>query len=223
MIFSVPALLALSGVAILALFPDGRLLAPDASLPDRATLLFLAICAIGAQIPVVWNRIQNSQNGATWAFTSAFFVLFHLADRAGPREGFALPFSLAPDDGFVISYATRIAILGALLSLPLWAKKGGPQRFVVAGLGLVGALGFGTFWFLSQFYEVGATETLDPTPLATLVLQMLGYGALALCCRAVATQNQTRNWMWRILPVILLAVWARHQFSPIAAPVEEDE
>ena len=223
MIFSVPALLALFGVAILALFPEGRLLAPDATLPDRATLLFLAICAMIAQIPVVWNRVKDSENGATWAFLSAFFVLFHLADRAGPREGMALPFSLAPDDSFVISYATRIAVLGALLSLPLWVKNAGPQRFVLAGLGLVGALGFGSFWFLGQFYKVGATEIVDPTPLATLILQILGYGALALCCRAVALQPTLRNLMWRILPAILLAVWARHQFSPIPAPVEDDE
>jgi hypothetical protein len=220
---SIFASLTLLGVALLALFPDPRALSPDALRPEIAALLFLAASFLVALAPSLHRRLMENRDAATFALLAAFFVLFHLADRAGPSEGWSLQLSMLPDDKFPLSYALRLAVVGALVSFPAWFRGGGPQRFVFAALLLVSALGLGIFYFLAKFYPVGATETLDPTPLPTLFTQILGFGAVAALCRAVtASEFATRAWL-RAMPLLLLIVAAKLGFFPAPVPAEEDE
>lgn len=223
-LWAVPALLALGIVSILALFPDPRLLKPDQMSSEKLTLLFLFVAFALALVPPLQRRLVEDRDAATWALLVAGVILFHLADRAGPRagEGFGLNWALAPDDPIAVSYAARAVVLGALLSVPGWIRGGAPDRALVGGLLLLGALGTGAFGLLSRFYKVGAVETLDPTSLGTLLVQIVAYASLALCARAVTASESMRGALLKIMPVILLVVWARHQFAPIAAPLEEE-
>jgi hypothetical protein len=218
MFFSLPAIAALLSVAALALFPDARVLSAADMAPDRAALWFLFACALALQFPVLWKRVALSRDGATWVLLCAAFVLFQIAGRAGPHEGFSLKLGFAPDDPLVVPWATWAVVLGALCSFPLWLKRGGAERFVLLGLALVGLFGFGMFRLLASYFSVGATETLVPGPMATLLLQIVSYGALALCCRAAAEEERVRVWVLRALPILLFIVACRHQFAPIAAP-----
>ena len=222
MIFSVPALLALAGVAGLALFPDGRSLAGAQMGPDRATLWFLLLCYLIAQVPPLFARLRASRDASTWALVCAFFLLFHLADRAGPRDGWSLTLPFAPDDPLAISYATRIIVLGALASFPMWLRRGGPEKAILVALGIVGVFGLGMFFFLGNYFPIGADKTLAPLPMATLISQILSYGALAICCRAVTENERVRTLLLRAVPVTLLIVAMRHQFMPIPAPPEDE-
>jgi hypothetical protein len=219
---SIFALVALAGVALLALFPDPGLLPHTAMLSEKATLLFLAVVFFVALIPRLHRRLME-RDAATFALLAAFFVLFHLADRAGPREGWSLQFASLPDDQFPVSYALRLVVVGALVTFPLWWKGGGPQRFMLAALILIGVLGAGSFAFMARFYTVGATETLDPTPLPTLFLQILGYACVAALCRAVTASPATRQLALRALPFVLLLILAKFQFLPAPVPVEDAE
>ena len=166
--------------------------------------------------------IEN-RAAATWALLVASAILFHIADRSGPRadEGFAWHWSLAPDDPFAVSYAMRAVTLGAILSVPAWIRGDAPERAFVGALALIGVLGAGSFWLLSRFYPLGF-EHLDPTPLGTLFLQIVAYAALALCARAATSTPTLRNLVFKAVPLLLLLVWARHQFAPIAAPIEAE-
>lgn len=221
--FSLPAIAALFVVAALALSPDASALPASDMAPDRAALWFLLACALVLQIPAVWKRLVASQNGATWAVLCAFFVLFQIAERAGPRQGMSLHFSWAPEDPdapIIVSWATWAVVLGALCSLPLWIKRGGAERFVLLALALVGLFGLGMLRFLSGYFPIG--DQLAPAPMVTLVLQIVSYGALALCCRAALAGERTRDLVLRALPLLLLVVAARHQFAPIAAPKTDE-
>ncbi|MBW3635840.1 MAG: hypothetical protein KY445_05155, partial [Armatimonadetes bacterium] len=78
------ALGALLGIAVLALFPDPRLLPPTALLPEKTALFFLAALFLVALVPSLQRKLSENRDAATFAFLAAFFVLFHLAERAGP-------------------------------------------------------------------------------------------------------------------------------------------
>lgn len=223
-LFAVPALLALAIVSALALFPDPRLLGPAEIGPEKLTLLFLAVCFVIALVPAFARHFIENRDAATWAVLVAGVILYHIAERAGPRagEGFALNWSLSPDEPLAISYAMRVVVFGALLSAGAWAAQGGPARTFVGGLLGLGILGAGMFWLLSRYYTVGVVETLDPTPLGTLLVQIVGYACLGLCARAATATRSMRRVLLRLVPLLLLAVWARHQFAPIAAPVEAE-
>jgi hypothetical protein len=220
---SIFALIALCGVFLMALFPDPRLLPPDALLSEKTTLLFLAAAFLVVLAPSLHRKLSENRDAATFALMAAFFVLYHLAERLGPVEGFSLRLRLLPDDAFPVSYALRLVVLGALLSIPAWWKGGGPQRYMFASLFLAGVLGLGSFWFLGQFYQIGATEILDPTPLPTLLLQILGYAAVAALCRAVTASASSTKIMLRTLPFLLLALCAKYQFFPAPLPAEDAE
>ena len=221
-LFAIPALIALGAVCVLAFVPDARLLGPDEMGPEKLTLLFLAVCFFIALIPPLSRHLVENRDAATWAVLVVGVVLYHLAERAGPRlgEGFALNWSLNPDDPLAISYAMRAVVFGALLSAGAWVVGGAPERALVGGLLALGITGAGMFYLLSRFYTVGVVETLDPTPLGTLIVQVIGYACLALCARAVTATVGLRRVLFKIMPFLLLAIWARHQFAPIAAPVE---
>lgn len=223
--WAVPALVALAIVGALALFPDARVLKPDQMPSEKITLLFLFVSFAVALFPPFSRRLIQDRDAAMWAVLVAGVILFHLADCAGPRasEGFGLHWALTPDDPLAISYATRAVIVGALLSFPLWRRTGAPESGLLGGLLLLGILGAASFILLGRFYPVGVTQTLDPTSLGTLMLQIVAYACLALCARAATTTQATRNVLFKIVPIILLIAWARHQFAPIAAPVETDQ
>jgi hypothetical protein len=220
---SIFALIALCGVFLMALFPDPRLLPPDALLSEKTTLLFLAAAFLVALAPPFHRKLSENRDAATFALMAAFFVLYHLAERLGPIEGFSVRTRLLPEDAFPVSYALRLAVVGALVSIPAWWKGGGPQRSLFTALLLLGALGLGSFWFLGQFYKVGATEILDPTPLPTLLLQILGYASIAALCRAVTASPSSTKIMLRTLPFFLLALCAKFQFFPAPLPEEDAE
>jgi len=223
-LFAVPAFIALGLVAALALFPDPRLLGPDEIGPDKLTLLFLAICFVIALVPTFARHLTENRDAATWAVLVASVILYHIAERVGPRagEGFALNWSLSPDEPLAISYAMRVVVFGALLSAGAWAAQGGAARAFVGGLLGLGLIGAGMFWLLSRYYAVGVVETLDPTPLGTLLVQVVGYTCLALCARAATATRSMRSVLLKLMPLLLFAVWARHQFAPIAAIVEAE-
>lgn len=222
MIRSLPSWLALFGVAALALFPDARTLNSPNMASDRLALWFLFLSALVLQIPAVMRRLRDSRDGALWAVLCAMFVLFQIAERAGPRNGFSLHFGWAPDDPVVVSWATRLVVIGAILSVSQWIRRAGAERFVWLGLGLVALFGIGMFRLLGDHFSVGATDTLNPGPMVSLVAQIAGYGALALCGRAAVEDERSRAFVLRALPIILLLVAARHQFAPIHAPVVSD-
>ncbi len=222
-LLAVPALLALAVVAALALFPDPKLLSAAEMGPDKLTLLFLGVCFLVALIPALSRHLIENRDAATWAVLVASVILFHIAYRAGPREGgLSVPWSLTPDEPLAISYATRAVVLGALLSAGAWVRGGAPERAIIVGLLLLGVLGFGSFDLLSRFYKVGVVETLDPTPLGTLLVQVIAYVCLALCARAATATRSMRKLLFKIMPILLLAIWARHKFAPLAAPVEAE-
>ena len=223
-LLALPALLALLAVSGLALFPGARVLGPNEMGPEKLTLLFLAVCFFVALIPPFARRFIADRDAATWALIVVWVILFHLAERAGPRtgEGFGVKWSLTPDDPLAISYAMRAVMLGALLSAGAWIRGGGPVRAFIAGLLGLGLIGAAVFWLLGRYYTVGVVETLDPTPLGTLIVQIIGYACLALCARAVTATPVLRGILLKVVPFLLLIVWARHQFAPIAAVVEAE-
>lgn len=213
---------ALGAVALLALFPLASSLPSTQMAPDKLGLAFLLVFALALQWAPLWKRLIASRDGATWVLLCAFFVLFQIADKAGPREGFSLRFGWAPDDPVVLSYAARIAMGGALASLPLWLRRGGVERYFVLSLALVGVFGLGMFRFLANYYSVGAADAvLAPAPMVSLIEQMAAYAALALCCRAAVEDERLRLWVLRAVPLVLLLVLARHQFQPIPVPTDE--
>ena len=223
-LFALPALLAMGAVGVLALFPDARLLGPGEMGPEKLTLLFLAVCFLVALVPPLSRYLVGNRDAATWAVLVVGVILYHVAERAGPRqgEGFGLNWSLTPDDPLAISYAMRAVVFGALLSAGAWVVGGAPERALVGGLVALGIIGAAAFALLSRFYTVGVVETLDPTPLGTLIVQVVGYICLALCARAVTATLWLRRVLFAILPLLLLGLWARHQFAPIAAAVEAE-
>jgi hypothetical protein len=72
-------------------------------------------------------------------------------------------------------------------------------------------------------FLVGVTEGtqfLIPTPLVTTLLQLVEYVALGILCSAATAHPAARRWILRLLPLVLLALWARHHW---ALPVVEEE
>ena len=175
-----------------------------------------------ALIPTFSRPLVRNRDAATWAILVVGVILFHIADRAGPRDGWSLNWSLTPDNPLAISYAMRAVVFGALLSAGAWAARGGAVRAFIAGLLGLGLIGAASFYLLSRFYTVGVVETLDPTPMGTLAVQIVAYVCLALCARAATATPALRNIIFKIMPFLLLAIWARHQFAPIPAPVEAE-
>ena len=190
---------------------------------DRIALLGLAVLtAICFWTPLY--RWAEAQHGvATFALTAAMFIVYGLARQVTPPDDRgALKFASLPEDVFAVSYAAYIVVAGALLTAPFWLRSlYGWTKSVLLVLGIITVLGFGSFKFLSGYYTVGVTEVLDPTPLVHLGMQVIEFGSLALLCNAVCAHGGMRRWVLRALPLILLALWARHQFGP--APVEEEE
>lgn len=199
--------------------------AAEPSLADRLTLLVLGLSGALCFWTPLLRFFEERADAATFALTLAMFVVYGMARRAAPtaETGWVLQFPLLPDDTFAVSWAARVAVLGALISMPLWLRHmNGWTRAILGALAIIAALGLGSFAFLRGFYTVGATEVLNPKPLADTLLQIVEYGALALLCSAVCAQAPSRRRVLRLLPLVLLALWVRHQFFP-APPPPEDE
>jgi hypothetical protein len=177
-----------------------------------------------AGIACFWSPLlrwfEDEPNAGSFALTAAMFVVYGLARRAGPAEGRGLQFAALPDDKFVISFAAYVVVGAALVTAPFWARHfTGWLRALLAAVVLVAALGTGAFLLLGNYYSVGPTETVDPSSLPHLGMQLVEYTALTLLCGVVGEQPLLRRWMLRLLPVLLLGLWARHHFGPAA--VEE--
>ena len=224
MIFSSLSLAALLGIAALALFPSPQLLPPDKMLGDKLALLFLLVVFALANIPKLRAKATENRDAVTFGAFCAWAILFHLAQRMGPLEGASLGFPFAPDEKIVVPFATFLAIFGALAGAPIWWKNGGAfERFFVAGSAFLGVFAWAFLLWMGNYYAIGFDKTLDPSPVAALLLGLISYASLALCVRAATATEALRGAMLRIVPAILLVVWARHQFLPIEMPNEDLE
>jgi hypothetical protein len=222
--FSVFSLVALLGVAILAIFPNPQLLSPEKLGPDKNTLLFLLLVFVIANLPKLREKAIQSRDFVPFLTLCSSVILLHIADRSGLGEGFQMTFGFAKDEKVFASYAAVLVVIGAMLGIPAWWKSGGQfEKFFVIGALLLGVFGYSTLIFLGGYYGIGLDKIIDPTPTAKLLIQVVSYAALALCVRAATATEMLRGLVLKIFPAVLLVVLARHQLSPIAAPVEEDE
>ena len=215
------AISTLAVLALLALCLLGVAPTVQPTLADRLTLLVLGLGAAICFWTPLLRSFEERADGATFAVTLAMFVIYGLAKQAGPENGWSLTTGLLPDTPQTISYAARIAVAGAVLTAPLWWRnRNAWTRALLAAIAVVTLLGTGIFWFLGRFYTVGETEVLDPTPLVHLLMQTVEFGSLALVCSAACALTGTRRFVLRVLPIVLLVLWTRHQFFP--APVIEE-
>ena len=190
-----------------------------ASVADKVSLLFLAVCAAVFFWTPLRRHFQNA-DAATFAFAVAWFVIYGIAARGGPAEGFELRFA-ALESSFPISYAARIAVVGALTAAAL--NRRALSAFARAALGaflVLGVFVLGSFLLLARFYPVGETAQLNPRPLVHTLLQLIEYGAVATLCAVAAAETRVREVLFKLLPPLLLALWLRHHF---AAPIAEDD
>jgi hypothetical protein len=110
---------------------------------------------------------------------------------------------------------------GLLVLFLHWKVLSGWTRALVIGAGILALWALFSFRLLSGYFPVGVTETLDPTPLVMTLLQLVEYVALGILCSAATAHPAARRWIMRLLPLVLLALWARHHWAlPV---VEEDE
>jgi len=235
-----PSLLAgacLGLIALLACHPSVR-----SNAGDRAALLFLAVAsALWAYTPLrhVWNRSADAEvggeapeddagarNAAITAVLACACVLYPLARRFAPpipddNGGLALRMA-GIEQAFPISYAALVAVGGAILVVvPTWRACSGLTRAVALALATIAIFAWASFRLLAPFYPVGATEVIDPTPLIHVGTQVVEFGALAILCHASVAHATVRRWILRLLPLVLLAVWALHQF--MTPPEVEEE
>jgi hypothetical protein len=215
------AIVALFALVLLALLAFDPFRLVEAAPSEKLTLLFMAICS-GIAVFSPLRRHFRSLEAATFLFTASWVVLYALARRAGPAEGWSFHLAAEPEVSFTLSYAARIAIAGALVAAAIGrAALSGFTRAALLAMLVAGLLLLGNFLFLAQFFSVGETKQLDPVPLAHALLQLVEYGAIAVLCGVAASDARVRGGLLKVLPILLLALWARYQFGPI--PVEEDE
>ena len=210
--------LTLAGVFALSLF------SPDVAASDRAALLVLGAGAL-VLLPF-GRRVAANSDAATWAVLLAFAVLYTLARRALPAQGFVVTLGDLPDTPFSIPLSAWLVGAGAMLSFPAWmANFNAPLKALLASLALVCALGIVSLLYLEPSYPVreaptGSEAITDPVPLINTLLQSVEYAALGLCCAAATAHPTVRAWTLRALPLLLLA-WARHLLAPLATQEEE--
>lgn len=218
------AVLAYLALAALAIVCGIACFAPldKVDLSDRIALLFLAV-TLGI---IGWTpclKLMDAQPGATtFALTAAMFVVYGIARRDVPDDGWSIRFAAMPDDEYVLPYSAYVVGLGALLTLPLWWRhRSDWLRGLLTGFGIIAFFAVFSFWLLSRHFKVGATEALDPSALPNLFLMLIEYGSVAILCRAVSSNTYARRYAMRFLPIALLALWARFHF--FGAPAEEAE
>ena len=203
-------LLSLLGVCALAFSS-----ATKPGLADTVTLFALALmAAIFAYAPFL-RRVREDRDAASFALCAAFFVIYGLARRVAPENAFAVAGEVK------LGLAAYAVLLGAIVGAPAWLKNfSGWTRAALFALSLLALLGWLSFRFLGLFYVVGPTAIVDPTALAYLFTQIVEFGALALCCAAVAANSKTRRAALLILPALLLVLAMRYKTMPV---VEDEE
>ncbi len=203
-------LLSLLGVCALAFSSAGK-----PGLADTVTMAALALmAALFAYAPFL-RRVREDRDAASFALCAAFFVIYGLARRVVPENAFAVGGEVK------LGLAAYAVLAGALIGAPAWLKSfSGWTRAAIFALSLIALFGWVSYRFLGLFYKVGATETVDPTALLFLMTQIVEFGALALCCAAVAANTKTRRVALLILPALLLALAMRYKTMPV---VEDDE
>lgn len=201
------ALVALGLLCVLALLPSETVLA------DRIALLSAGVASALFCWTPLSQKLLSSDERAAFVLTAALFLIYGLARLAGPSDGFALRFSVLPDDVYVVPYSAYIVVLGAVLTAPSWlASRLDWTRAAAAAILIVSALAALSLLLLSRHYPVGPAEILDPLPVPSLAMRLVEYGCLSLLCHAVAVQPETRRFALRVLPKVLLLLWFRHQF-----------
>jgi type IV secretory pathway VirB2 component (pilin) len=209
---------ALLSISLLGLAPTVQ-----PTLADRLTVFLLTLTGAICFWAPVRRYFEKRADAATFAVSLAMFIVYGLARQAGPTEGWSLTTGLLPGTRLTISYAARIALAGAVVTAPLWWRNRNDwTRALLAAIGVVALLGSGIFWFLGRYYTVGEIEVLDPTPLVRMLMQSLEFAALALVCSAACALAAPRRILLRLLPVMLLALWTRHQFFAVPIPEEAE-
>jgi len=222
---SIISLAALLGIALLAFNS-----VTQPSLADRATLLCLAVSSALCLLPPLRRFFERRADATAFALMAAFFIIYTLARNAGPDVGWSWQSRFLPDQPMGISWAARLVVGAAILSLGLSLvtrlRFAGITRAILVALGIFGATGIVMFNFLGHYFSVGVTGNtqLNPELLFNALQQIIEFGAVAILCQAVAADAPTRRLAMRALPVLLLLLWARHQFGPgYVEPQEVDD
>jgi len=191
-------------LCLLALLPE---VAGDSSI--ALTFFFVTLMAILAcWTPLSW-KLQEHPDVATFCVTLCMFLIYGLARRSE----WGVPLHLGEGAEYAISPAAFLVLIGAGLSAPAWMHQFRSwANAVIIALLTLAVLGFGSFWFLSQYYTVGATEILDPTPLLPFAMNLIEFLLLTLTCMGACAQSKSRKVLLTSLPLFLVLLWGRHAF-----------
>jgi hypothetical protein len=195
-------------VGLLALLPD---VSGDFSVP--LTLFVLLLASIIVCWTPVCDKLREHSDVATFCVTAVMFIVYGLARRFDGGASLTVHSGIFAGDEYTISPAAILVFIGAVLSAPAWIRQfRGWASAVIFALLALAILGFGSFWFLSQYYTIGPTEILDPTPLLPLVMNLLEFFFLTLVCVGACAADNTRKVLLKSLPIMLFLLWGRHAF-----------
>jgi len=195
-------------VGLLALLPD---VSGDFSVP--LTLFVLLLASIIVCWTPVYGRLREHSDIATFCVTAVMFIIYGLARRFDGGVSLTVHSGIFVGDEYAISPAAILVFIGAVISAPVWIRQfRGWAKAVIIALLMLTVLGFGSFWFLGQYYTVGPTDILDPTPLLPLAMNVLEFFFLTLVCVAACAADNTRKVLLKSLPIMLILLWGRHAF-----------
>lgn len=209
-----------AGIALLVL-TSLALMAPveKVAVSDCLTLLFLALCTLPLWHARLLAWLETQESAASFVMCAAMLTVDGMARRVAPENGPGIHLTDMPE--YILPYSFYIAVLGAAFTMPLWWKTGSTwvRALGAAVIILSGLAGF-SYWLLSRYYPSGVAAVLDPSPLPGLFLAMIEFTGIVLLCHVATLHAQTRRIALRVLPMLLLVLWARFQFSQ---PVEDAE
>lgn len=160
------------------------------------------------------DKLQEHPDVAIFCISAVMFIVYSLARRFDGGLSLTVHSGVFVGDEYAISPAAILVFIGAVLSAPSWMRQfRGWTNAVIVALMTLAVLGFGSFWFLSRFYTVGATDILDPTPLLPLAMNVLEFFFLTLVCAASCAEDKTRKVLLKSLPIMLILLFARHAFT----------
>lgn len=195
-------------VGLLALLPD---VSGDFSVP--LTLFVLLLTSIIVCWTPVCDKLREHSDVATFCVTAVMFIIYGLARRFDGGASLTIHSGIFVGDEFAISPAAILIFIGAIISAPSWMRQfRGWANAVLVALLTLAVLGFASFWFLSRYYTVGATEILDPTPLLPLAMNVLEFFILTLVCVAACAADNTRKVLLKSIPIMLVFLFCRHAF-----------
>ena len=183
-------------------------------LADKITFLFLAVVFTLFWSPLL-KVLEAQSGGGCFMLTAAMFVVYSMARRVVPENGWSMRFAGMPDDDYIFPSSAYLVVVSAMFTSPFWWRyRNNWTRALLSGIAIVAALAGFSFWLLSRYYPVGTALKLDPSALPNLFLMLIEYSCLALLCRAVGAYSPTRRFALRVLPLLLLALWSRFHFIP---------